>query len=66
MKLLTPQCPWCKRCFDSWVQARIHCKNCSASPRPRWKQNLQRRAKSGDLAVYVGFSYFPIPAFLSA
>lgn len=57
---MDPRCPWCKRRLASWQLARIHCKNCSASPRPRWKQNLQRQAKYENVALYVGFSYFPL------
>jgi hypothetical protein len=39
-----PSCPWCRRSdFANWSAAKIHVKNCSKAPRPRWKD--PRRGK---------------------
>jgi hypothetical protein len=43
---LTPHCPWCRQIFDSWPEAKIHVKNCTAARRPRW---LVRKRRSKQM-----------------
>jgi hypothetical protein len=49
LRVRLPRCPHCRRVYPTWVNVKMHCKNCPKAPRPRWRANRRHR-RSGYTA----------------